>query len=192
MPLGWGNDSYVSGWPATYVVLAQEAMNDNENYEKSQKIVMTAELTPDNLEKQEEIYREALKVQRININAWWGLIKVYNSDESKTEEDYYNLAKELGEALMPFPLPMENLLNQIKGKFISTEYQFKYTLLETKLLNTGKEYNSTDRVLQPNITRTMATYLLGETDTSLATFSFDGENAEKIILASKFDNNGIR
>ena len=192
MPLGWGNDSYVSGWPATYVVLAQEAMNDNENYEKSQEIIMVAELNSDNKEKQEELYREALKVQKININAWWGLISVYNSDETKTEEDYYNLAKELGDALMPFPLPMDNLLNKIKSKLTSTEYQFKYTLLETKFLNEGKTYNATDRVLQPNITRTVATFLLGETDTSLATFSFDGENAEKIILSSKFDNNGIR
>ncbi len=192
MPLGWGNDSYVDGFAATYIVLAQEAMNDNENYEKAEKIIMAAELYEGNLAKQEELYQEALKVQNINIDAWWGLINSYKSDSTKKEADYYNLAEQLGNALMPFPLPMKNLLDQIKEKITGVEYEFKYTLLETSLLNQGKSYDSTDRVLQPSITRTVATYLLGQMDTTLADFSFDGANARKIVLASRFDNTGIR
>ena len=192
MPLGWGNDSYVNGYAATYIVLAQEAMNDNVNYEKAEKIIMTAKLYEGDLKKQEELYRKALETQKINIDAWWGLINVYKADNTKTENDYYNLAQELGEALMPFPLPMKNLLDQIKEKITSVEYSFKYTLLETKLLNEGKSYDSTDIVLQPSITRTVASYLLGQMDTSLATFLFDGVEAKKIILSSRFDNTGVR
>ncbi len=192
MPLGWGNDSYVSGYAATYIVLAQEAMNDNQNYEESEKIIMTARLYDGDLAKQEEIYREALKVQKINIDAWWGLINTYKADSTKTDEDYYKLAEELGEALMPFPLPMKNLLDQISEKITTVEYSFKYVLLETKLLNDAKTYEATDRVLQPSITRTVANYLLGQTDTALATFSFDGIDEGKIVLASRFDNTGVR
>ena len=195
MPLGWGNDSYVEGWAATYIMLSQDAINDNANYEKAEKIIMTADLYKDNVKKQEKIYEEALKVQKINIDAWWGLINAYKADDTKKEEDYYQLATRLGDALMPYPLPMKNLLDQIGQKLTSVEYSFKFTLLETELLNKGKTYDSSNRKDMPDIsgvTRTVANFLLGQTDTSLASFSFDGTDAEKIVLASRFDNVGIR
>ena len=192
MPLGWGSDSYVNGYAATYIMLSQEALNDNENYEKSEKIIMTAQLYEGNLQKQEEIYREALKVQNINIDAWWGLINVYNADSNRKDKDYYELAEELGNALKPFPLPMKNLLDQIKQKITTVEYSFKFTLLETQLLNEGKTFEDASKVYQPSITRTVASYLLGQTDTSLASFSFDGVDGGKIVLSSRFDNTGIR
>ncbi len=192
MPLGWGNDSYVSGWAATYIILAQEAMNDWESYEESEKLIMLADVYKDDKDKKEECLRKALKEQSINIDAWWELIKLYNSDNTKTEEDYYNLAVEMGEALLPFPLPLYNLYAQLKGKFTSTEYTFKFTLLQSKVLNDEKNYTETDRVVQPSITRTVGKFLLGQTDTTLATFSFDGDNGEKIVLSNRFDNTGIR
>jgi len=34
-PLGWGNDSYVKGYNATYIMLAQEALNHFDEYEKN-------------------------------------------------------------------------------------------------------------------------------------------------------------
>ncbi len=193
MPLGWGSDSYVDGYAGTYMMLSQEAINDYEHYEESEKINMTAELYNGDLKKQEEIYREALKVQKINIDAWWGLINVYKADESRTDAEYYELAEELGNALMPFPLPMKNLLDQIQPEITEVEYSFKFTLLETKLLNDAKNLKDTDtdKVYQPSIARIVANYLLGQMDTSLATFSFDGKDAGKIILASRFDNNGV-
>ena len=211
MPLGWGSDSYVNGYAATYMMLSQEAMNDNANYEKSEKIIMTVDLHKDDLAEQEKIYREALKVQKINIDAWWGLINTYRANENKTEEDYFELAKDLGEALKAFPLPMKNLLDQIKPVFDlnktnsdpkKVEYTFKFTLLETELLTEGTTYGLTAEgkedtskkldVMQPSITRTVAKYLLGQTDTTLATFSFDGADARKIVLSNKFDGNGVR
>ena len=206
MPLGWGNDSYVSGWAATYMMLSQEAINDYANYEKSEKIIMTADIYKDNAKKQQEIYKKALEVQKINIDAWWGLINAYKNDNSKTAEDYLKLATELGNALMPFPLPMKNLLDQIETKIKEMEqesgkvdYSFRFTLLETDLLTQGKNLSDdtaknpdTYKVYQPSITRTVANYLLGQTDTSLATFSFDGADAGKIVLSSRFDGIGVR
>ena len=192
MPLGWGNGEYVNGWAATYIHLAQEAINDEAHRIEATEINMTADLYKNDVKKQQEIYREALEKQKINIDSWWGLIKAYKADDTKKEEDFYNLASQLGEALKPFPLPMKNLLDQIKDEFTSVEYVFKYTLLESKLLNEGKVYQATDVTSQPGVTRTVANFLLGQTDTSLATFSFDGENAGKIVLSSRFDGVGIR
>lgn len=191
MPLGWGSDSYVSGWAATYMMLGQEAMNDWENYQNSEKLIMLADVYSNDKAQREGLLRKALEVLPINIDAWWEIIKIYNADSTKTEEDYYKLMVEMSAELLPFPLPLYNLMGQLKSKFVSTEYEFKFTLLQDKILNAEKNYNG-DKVYQPNITRTVGAYLLGQTDTSLATFSFDGENSEEIVLSNRFDGNGIR
>ncbi len=191
MPLGWGSDSYVEGWAASYIVLAQEALNHNEAYEQSEKIIMIADSYENNPTKQEELYRKALDVQSINIDAWYGLINLYKADSTKTEEDYYKLAQELCENLKCFPLPMYNLSNLIKPMLTSNAYSFKFTILQTNTLTEASNWQDSSVVYQPSITRTVASYLLGQMDTELATFSFDGENAGKIILSSRYDNSGI-
>ena len=194
MPLGWGNDrTYVKGYNVPYVILAQEALNDYNNFEKAEKLLMTVDTYKDDKAKQEQIYRDAIKIQSINLDAWAGLAKLYVEDTTKTEEDYYKLEKEMMEALKCFPFPMYNLSNYIKTKLTSDEYEFKFTILQNKILTEAKNYpNEGSTVLQPATTRGLASYLLGQIDTRLATFSFDGADAEKIVLSSRFDGNGIR
>ena len=194
MPLGWGSDrTYVRGYNVPYIILAQEAMNDYDNLEKAEKILMAVDTYQNDTAKQEQIYREAIAVQSINLDAWAGLVKLYVNDPNKTEEDCYQLEKEMMEALKCFPFPMYNLSNYLKTKLISSEYEFKFTLLQTKILAEAKNYpDEGSTVLQPGLTRGFAGYLLGQIDTSLASFSFDGENAGRIVLSSRFDGNGIR
>ena len=194
MLLGWGNDrTYVKGYNVPYIIMAQEALNDYENFVKAEEILMTVDVYKDNKEKQEQIYREAIKAQSINLDAWAGLAKLYMGDSTKTEADYYELEKEMMESLKCFPFPMYNLSNYIKTKITSDEYIFKYTILQTNILTEAKNYpNEGATVVQPSITRALASYLLGQIDTSLASFSFDGVDAGKIVLSSRFDGNGIR
>lgn len=196
MPLGWGNASYSRGYSVVYVALAQEAMNDQANLEKCQKIIMEAKLYADDPVKQEEIYRKALQVQPINIDAWYGLYNAYLENPAKTEDDFYYLAEEMAEALKYFPLPMYHLTNLIKPKMVSVQNSYRFTLLQTRILNEAKNTpnNTEDKyiVYQPSLTRLEANYILGTLDTSIASFSFDGEDANKIVLASRFDGNGVR
>ena len=194
LPLGWGNDrSYRGTYNVPYVILAQEAINDMPNLIKAEELLMTVDTYKDDKEKQEAIYREAIEVQSINLDAWVGLINLYNSDNTKTEEQYYELAKEMMESLKCFPYTFRDLANKIKPKFTSNEYKFKYSLLETRILTEAKNYpNENSAVLQPSVTRLLASYILGQTDTRLASFSFDGADAGKIVLSSRFDGNGIR
>ena len=192
MPLGWGNDrTYVKGYNIPYVVLAQEALNDYNGLVKTEELLMTVDIYQDDKEKQEQIYREAIEIQSINLDAWVGLTKLYMSDETKTEEDYYNLAKEMMEALKAYPFPMYNLSNYIATKLISDEYTFAFTILQTKMLNEAKNGEGIE-VLQPSLTKGLANHLLGQIDTSLASFSFDGADGGKIVLSSRFDGNGVR
>ena len=196
MPLGWGNASYSRGYSVVYIALAQEAMNDQENLEECQKIMMQAKVYADDPVKQEEIYREALRVQPINIDAWYGLYNAYCANPEKTEDDFYDLAEEMAEALKYFPLPMYHLTNLIKPKMVSVGNSYRFTLLQTRILNEAKATpnNTADSytVYQPSLTRLEANHILGTLDTSIASFSFDGEDANKIVLASRFDGNGVR
>ncbi len=192
MPLGWGNDRrYVKGYNIPYIIAAQEAINRFDKYQKSQEIVMLADLYQNNTAKKEEYLWKALEELDFNLDAWYELIVLYNNDTTKTEEDYYQLAVKLSEALLEYPFPYNNLMALLQPHFQSNAYRFNYTLLLTDTLTRGKNYNGTD-VLQPGVTRGLANYLLGKTDTSLATFSFDGANAGKIVLSSRFDSSGIR
>jgi len=197
MLLGWGNASYTKGsYQVVYMALAQEVLNDYSTFEKSKEMVLVGQSYKGDLRKQEEAYRKALEIQPLNIDAWYELINVYNESENKTEEDYYNLAKELAEELKYFPLPMYQLTNLIKPKLTSVESSYKFTLLQTRILKEASVVpnNTTDNyyVYQPSITRTEANYLLGILDSTIASFSFDGEDAGKIVLSSRFDGNGVR
>jgi len=105
--LGWSTGSYTSGYSTgVYMEYEQAAINDHENLITAEELVMLAKVYSSDLAKQEEIYRKALEIQSINFDAWLGLINVYNEKGTKTEEDYYRLAEEIGEALKYYPLPM--------------------------------------------------------------------------------------
>ena len=197
--LGWGNanTNYARGsYQVVYMALAQEALNDYENFEKCEETVMLAKSYEGDLVKQEEIYRRALEIQPINLDAWLGLINVYNTSTTKTEDEYFELAREVGENLKYFPLPMQQLTNLIKPKLTSVENSYRFTLLQTRILTEGTKVpnNTADNyyVYQPSLTRTEANFLLGKLDKTIATFSFDGEDADKIVLSSRFDGNGVR
>ncbi|MDE6292765.1 MAG: NPCBM/NEW2 domain-containing protein, partial [Bacilli bacterium] len=188
---GWGNANYQKGYSVVYMVLAQEALNDFENYTKSQELVKLANSYTGDTKQQEAIYRKALGVQSINIDAWYGLVSLYLNDATKTEKDYYTLAEEIAGSLKNFPLPMYHLTNLLKGKLTSVAYGFQFTLLQTRTLEYGST-TKTNEVLQPGVTNTEAKYLLGNLDKTLATFSFDGDDANKIVLADRFKDVGVR
>ena len=182
----WGNGSYTSGWNASYILLAQAAQNEYDKYEKSEEILMLAKVYSGDNEKLEEIYRKALEVENLNFDAWLGLVNLYNSDSTKTEEDYYNLAQEIAETYTYYPRPMYDLLNLIKPKMTSVEYQTIFSLLQTRTLTTATLATNADSI-QPNAVKQVANALLGNIDTSIANFSFDGDNAGSIVLSSRFD-----
>ncbi len=197
MLLGWGNASYSRGsYQVVYMALAQEVLNDYENFEKAEKYLMLARAYANDANKQEELIRKALSFQSININAWYDLIELYNNSNTKTENDYYALAEEMAESLKYFPLPMYQLTNLIKPKLTSVENIYKFALLQDRILNEAKATpnNTADSytVYQPSLTRLEANHLLGKVDNSIASFSFDGNDAGKIVLSSRFDGNGVR
>ncbi len=182
----WGNGSYTSGWNASYILLAQAAQNEYDKYEKAEKVLMLTNVYRDDKEKLEAIYRKALEIEELNFDAWLGLVNLYNSDSTKTEKDYYNLAEEIAETYTYYPRPMYDLLNLIKPHMTSVEYETIFSLLQTRTLTTATTATS-ENSIQANAVKQVANALLGNIDTSIANFSFDGDNAGSIVLSSRFD-----
>lgn len=204
--MGWGLETwniesplntqwlYMFKYNALYLVLGQEALNDYDNFVQCEEQTFLAKVYSEDKEQQEDIYNNALEKQKINLDAWVGLINTYKADTSKTEEEYYQLAERIARDMKYFPLPMKHLSNLIKPEFTSPEYIYQFTLLQERALKeaSGVQNTETDKVVQPSLTRGEANFLLGRLDKTIATFSFDGEDAGKIILSSKFDGSGLR
>ena len=195
MPLGYGNQEYIhfhQDWlgMATYVLLAQGALNDFENYKTSRELLIVADINQEDNNKLMQVYRDVVNAEPLNIDGWYGLIKAYNK-AGKTESEKLALAKEIMEKLKYYPLPMYHLVREIKKGITSPEYDFAYTLELQKTLIAAKNATDADTIQRGAVVQE-ANYLLGNTDTSLSTFSFDGDDAGKIVLTSRYDGIGVR
>lgn len=186
----WGSGSYTSGWNANYILLAQAAQNEYDTYEKAEEILMLADVYKDDDEKLKDIYQKAIKTEKLNFDAWYGLVSLYEKDDAKTEEEYYDLAKQIAETYTYYPNPMYDLLNVIKPHLTSTKYSTAFTLLQTKTLKTAAAAIDKDSI-QASAVREVANQLLGNVDTDIADFSFDGENAGKIVLSERYKDTDV-
>ena len=194
MPLEWGNEEYIDfhkDWlgMGTYVLLSQGALNQFENFKKSREILMLADVYKDDLAALYQIYEKSLEALPINIDTWYGLIKAYRTDSTKTDEDYYKLAERIFRDLKLYPLPMYHIAREVQKNLKTAQYQFKFTLDQTSILNYAKDHSNES--IQASAVRQEATHLLGQVDSSLATFSFDGDNAGAIVLGSRFDGSDV-
>lgn len=186
----WGSGSYVSGYCANYILLAQAAQNEYDSYEKAEEILMLADIYKDDNEKLESIYRKVLKTEKLNFDAWLGLVNLYEKDDQKTEEEYYALAKEIAETYTYYPHPMYDLLNLIKPHLTSTTYSTSFALLQSNTLKTAAKATDKESI-QASAVREVANQLLGNVDTEIASFSFDGDHAGEIILSSRYDDTDV-
>lgn len=199
---------------ATYMHYVQYVLNDWDNYVKAEEIRSLTELYPlkfgtlgeienytptgENAEYSEnlkEIFEEVLKYQPKHLYGWYGLINAYKEDPNTTVEQYLQLAKRITENMFDHPFPMKDLLDLIEPKIKGTIYQLTYSNLITQAYNKGRVLGTeieTD-YLQSNVTRALATRFLGvdKEKFQAATFSFDGNNAGKIVLGKEYQSNGL-
>lgn len=187
---GWGNQSWCSSYEGSYILLAQAALNDFENYEEAEEILLLANSYSNDNQMLEEIYNDALEVQNINLDAWYGLVNLYANDDTKTDAQIYSLAVQLTSALKYYPLPMNDLLKILINAVDSTGYEVSLTLLQESTLQQAAAATEAN-VLQSNVCKIMANHLLGTIDTEVATFSFDGENAGVLSLTDKFADSQV-
>lgn len=126
---------------------------------------------------------EKLRIRMLN---GWG----NGSYASQYPVPYILLAQEIATTLKYYPLPMYDLLNLIETSIETTEYKVSLNVLLTKSLTEGTKATSNETI-QETAVRAVANYLLGNTKSEIASFSFDGENAGAIVLGSQFDGVGV-
>lgn len=185
--LGWGSPLMRSGYNVSYFSLGQDALNDMENYTLAEETLMLEELYGDNQAQLEKLYRKAISYQSFNLDAWYNLIQLYLSNPNTPEETYTGLAKEVATTFRNYPLPMVELMKLFKGKLTSAASIAVYNDAQETNLQQAKVATS-EETKQYASTRTMANYLLGNNDYKMASFSFGGENAGKIVLGSQYDS----
>ena len=192
MLAGWG--SHGNGWSGyyrgSYALLAQAALNDEENYKTAENLVRLAEMNSSNPKRAIEIYRDALEVQSINMDAWVGLVSAYK-DAGKSDSEFADLAAEMCSALTYYPLPMWEISQNLIRPEITDEMELSRLMTSTEAaLMAAKEATEED-TLQPVDCRTMANYILGNNDVEIATFSFDGDTPNTIKLSDIFASGNI-
>lgn len=189
--------AYAYKYNGTYLLLAQAAINDYDNYVKAHELTLLAEAYAGDLAKQEEFYEQALAVQNINLDAWLGLIQVYkdkyngangaeqDGEMSEADQAYMELARRITEAYRIYPVPMYDMLRWFSSEIESPVAQAAVLMMQTRTLQAATKLTANDTV-QYSAQVAMARHLLGLIDTEVATFSFDGEDAGKIKLSERF------
>lgn len=186
--LGWGqmyfNAVYYSN-NTTYILLAQAALNDYDNYLNS----MFYELLSHSYAQDSSIHQEALwgSLDQLdfNLDAMYGLIKAYDA-ASASEVDWSALAKRVIDTYTYYPSVMVDLLDLIDPYISIAELKAEIDILKTNALNAAANADASVS-LQPDACKEIARSLLGKNAKELATFSFDGENAGKIVLDQNYD-----
>lgn len=182
---------YAYKYNGTYLLLAQAAVNDYDNYLKAHELTLLAESYAGNLDRQEAIYNKALEIQDINLDAWLGLIQVYKTKYAENagneaDQAYLELARRIAEAYRMYPVPMYDMLRWFSDEVESPAVRAAILVTQTHTLEAATKLTANDTI-QYSAQVLMAKHLLGVIDTEVASFSFDGDDAGKIKLNQRFE-----
>ncbi len=188
----WNNkyftDKHISGSKVAsstgYLYLGQANLNRYEDYQKSLYLNLTANsFTDDN--KKLETYFKSLEVNNINLDSYDYIINIYkkmsvnNEGGTITSTDWYNLANKIIEAYTYHPVAMFDLLKVIRPYLDGSE-KLHIDRLEKDALEKASAATSNETI-QVDAVRTHARQLLNKAQPDPMSFSFDGENAGKIV-----------
>ena len=191
MPLGWGSTNWDAYYNVNYILLAQRAFDDYDNLVKAMYFNYLADVYKDDNNTKMSIYERALEVQSFNLDSMVGLINCYKADNTKTSADYTDLARRIVKEYTFYPQQMLDVLNLVKSYITDDNDIVEVDLLKTNALTKATQAKTGD-CAQPKDCITIAKGLLGQNSTELASFSFDGENAGKIVLNEKYDSSSVR
>ncbi len=178
---GWGTNSDSRYTNASYVILGQSAMNDYYNYVKAEELEMLSKVFADDDATRESIYWAMLDWEGFHYDAWRGLVKLYAA--SGSDEAKYNLAEKMmsKSALYYYPIPLDDLLSILTNSMGSATYISMIQNSEQETLRAASQ--TTDgEFYSYYAVQEVAKGLLGTGDSVVGSFSFDGENAGKIML----------
>lgn len=190
MLLDWGtrNRSTVfnSTYNLIYIPLAQQAINDFENYSTAEMYMLLAK-TQTNLSERMNCYQKALEYIPYHVTSWYNLLTLKVGNGASSSE-----LKALGSRMMNAvgnaPTAIDELSNIIEDYLEPADYTTykseQKSILEVLSKTTDSKYMNVNGV------RAVAKRLLGTVDNlDWASFSFDGEDANILKLLGKYASN---
>lgn len=194
--LGWGNRTKdKDGQASSYVTLTTDVLEGKwDTYVEAKRYTLLANSFTDT-QKKEEILDKALQKEPKFLDAWYGKLDMRLANDKLTSEEALSFAKAIEKTFKYYPMVMSDLLAEIRAKVTDTSHQMELdtlrrnALLEASALKDNDYEKSGTR--QPNVARIVAEGLL-KNATALATFSFDGEDAGKLVINSNYDTSTVR
>jgi len=188
----WANKSFTNqpvnnkgaGNSGGYLYLAQDNLNHYREYKESFYLNLLANSYSDN-QKKVDIYNLALQVNPINLDSYDYKINAYKT-LNLSSHDWQELASDIIDAYTFYPMAMNDLLKLIRpylnGSDLILIDQKEHAALTKASVATKADLDMF------NACKEIAKVLLGKTNGKLATFSFDGDDVNQIILNSSYDN----
>lgn len=188
MLLNYGIRSYndESSSNGSYLVLALSVLNDYSNYYHSCLYNWLANSYDDYSHKL-ECYKNALKYSPLNLDSYDGMYDMYASNTSFTDTEWYTFAEDIINAYTYYPMAMYEQLERIKSNLRDDTLKVSIDILLNEALIKASNATQSD-CLSYNVSRSVANGLITSKDTTLAKFSFSGENANSIVINSLYDD----
>ncbi|WP_283698618.1 discoidin domain-containing protein [Clostridium perfringens] len=177
---GW--EKSVGYYTTIPYMLINEELNSSVNqdsYIKSEQLKIIAKNTISK-EKTKELLNEAIRIEPINYMAFEDKINNMLEDKNTTLEDYRELNTQIINNFKNYPQVMENLLVRIREKVLNGDRK--------EIQAYVNEYEAALKQVSDYREKPYSNKLLSEMKQKnlyLATFSFDGENAGKLVGLKK-------
>lgn len=199
---GWGKTKspsaahWLCGWgrgmahdsAGAYALYAQEALSDCDGYVRSYETRLVAASFEGDAAVREELVGAALAAQPLNFDAYKAKIDLMSARGASASE-WEGLAKDIAQALRHYPLPMHDLIKYME-KTGGKEHLVALEAVRLDALQKATKVTKEQTVNWDACVR-VAKNLMGEKDGTVATFSFDGEQAGKIRLGEHLQGGGV-
>ena len=172
----------------TFILMAQDALNDMDGYTKVIELLQLSASTGNYTDKLAAV-NEALSVQPANWSALMEKTNLYESHHA-TSDEWYTFAQQLADACVEYPYPMQSFLVRMEQKAGDPALVFKLEDLRIRTLERAKQTTAKDSV-QRDAIRDTADRLLGRFSQDMFAFSFDGPDAGKIKLGPQLTVNVV-
>ena len=169
---------------ATYVLMAQDALNDMDGYTKVWELRQLADAQA-SIDAKLAVYDKALEVQPFNWDVITATIGLYKQ-KGASQDEWVALADRTAQGCAEYPYPMHSFMVRIEQEAadpmttVRVEH-IRLTALEAALSTTAAE------TVQYEVVRDTANRLLGRFSTKMFYFSFDGDEAGVLKLGPQFD-----
>lgn len=193
--LGWGNRSK-DGEASSYVMLTTDVLEGKwDNYVEAKKYTLLANSFADK-QKKEDILKKALEKEPKFLDAWYSQLDMRLADETLTSKDARKFAEDIIKTFKYYPIVMSDLFKEIDAKITDNTDKFDVGTLRLQALQDAASVKDDDyektQTRQPSVARIVAQGLLNQDQSAFATFSFDGEDAGKIVINSQYDSSALR